>query len=180
MAIQLVALCLALWIAGCTKIPPLPSAEDLAEAEVCYDETECENVGGLELVCCGPVVGICLTEVDCDSLLVQGEDPNPDAEPRPTVKLRAFPDTVYTGESTELIWTVSNATRCVASRDWSGERSPEAGTEKRFVYEDSIYQLTCDGPGGSAFDFAEVMTARSTPLLPPSISNPTIVGRKRA
>jgi len=74
------------------------------------------------------------------------------SSPSPTVTLTATPLAVATGTKTALSWTSTNATECTASsgqsEGWKDMRLPEGGPEDQFVYEDTRYELTCQGPGG--------------------------------
>jgi uncharacterized repeat protein (TIGR01451 family) len=64
---------------------------------------------------------------------------------------------VDTGTVTTLSWKVTNAASCSAEGDaWSGERLPEDGMEPRYVYEDTVYRLTCSDGDASASDSVNV------------------------
>lgn len=47
--------------------------------------------------------------------------------PLPTVLLTASPTSIYTGNSSNLTWTSTNATGCTASGDWSGAKAASQG-----------------------------------------------------
>ncbi|MFK8030998.1 MAG: choice-of-anchor U domain-containing protein [Gammaproteobacteria bacterium] len=84
----------------------------------------------------------------------------------PSVTLSASPTTVTNGGSSTLTWSVSNATSCTASGDWSGSKSPDSGTETiSNITQDSNYILTCTGANGTNFNNASV-TVQDAP--PPS------------
>jgi len=80
-----------------------------------------------------------------------------------TVGLTATQDEVAVGESVELAWMVTGAQSCEASDGWNGGRPTTDGSEKRWIYEDTSFVLTCDGPGGSASGEVEV-SAVGSPL----------------
>jgi hypothetical protein len=71
----------------------------------------------------------------------------PATVPAPTIDLNA-PYSVPPGGSGELQWTTTGAEQCTASGGWSGARST-AGSATISPTEDTRYQLTCEGPGGT-------------------------------
>ncbi len=72
---------------------------------------------------------------------------------RPTVTLAAYPTTVFTGESTQLKWDVTNnPTSCTASGDWSGLKTASgtqstAGLTSAKQYS---YGLQCTNSAGTS------------------------------
>jgi hypothetical protein len=89
----------------------------------------------------------------------------------PTVMLSASPGRIGPGESSQLTWSSSGATSCVASGGWNGSR-PVSGSETAGPLESSTtYVLTCTGDGGSAAATAQVdVVAAPTPPEPPQSS----------
>jgi len=85
--------------------------------------------------------------------------------PAPTVSLSATPGSVATGNKTELSWDVTNADSCVANKGWSEARLTDGGPEDRFIYEDTSFELTCSGPGGSTSDEIDVSINTSQLLV---------------
>jgi len=85
--------------------------------------------------------------------------------PAPTVSLSATPGSVATGNKTELSWDVTNADSCVANKGWSEARLTDGGPEDRFIYEDTSFELTCSGPGGSNSDEIDVSINTSQLLV---------------
>jgi hypothetical protein len=70
--------------------------------------------------------------------------------PSPTVTLTASAQTVTSGSTVDLTWTVTNATSCVASEGWSGSRDPASGTFKTAaITTATTFTLACSGDGGS-------------------------------
>lgn len=90
----------------------------------------------------------------------------------PTVNLTAAPDRMGPGGSSNLSWTITNATTCTASGGWSGSKSNTAGTEEVRPTATTVYTLTCTGPGGTVSDSATVtmpsgtLTATSCTIAP--------------
>lgn len=76
--------------------------------------------------------------------------------------------TVPYGSSVNLSWVASNASSCIASGDWSGNKSVY-GQEIFVINSNKKYILTCSGAGGTASDSVEAGT-----ILQPSISTSDI------
>jgi len=69
-------------------------------------------------------------------------------QPLPGISLSANPQIVRTGATSQLAWTVTDATACEASAGWSGSR-PTSGSETVGPFtQDTTFTLTCTGPGG--------------------------------
>lgn len=66
----------------------------------------------------------------------------------PVVSISANPATIYTGESTTLTWSATDATACTASGGWTGSRAT-TGTATLTPAQTETYTLTCTGAGGS-------------------------------
>ncbi|MDP3093212.1 MAG: hypothetical protein Q8N16_00410, partial [bacterium] len=65
-----------------------------------------------------------------------------------------------------LSWTVTNATSCNASGDWSGAKSAAGGFESTGNLTSSkTYNITCTGPGGTASD----SVGATVQILPPTV-----------
>jgi hypothetical protein len=79
-----------------------------------------------------------------------------------SVSLSASPANVETGGSTTLSWTSSNATSCSAGGGWSGNRALNGSEIVGPLSADRSYQLTCDGPAGSAVSMVTVRVADKT------------------
>ncbi|MEJ0001875.1 MAG: peptidoglycan-binding protein [bacterium] len=72
----------------------------------------------------------------------------------PVITFTADHDTVPSGGTAELTWSVANLYdgTCTASEDWSGAK-PSAGTETTAALDsESTFTLSCTGPGGTAED----------------------------
>lgn len=88
--------------------------------------------------------------------------------PAPTLRLTATPSPAPFGSTIVLGWTTTDATGCVASKDWSGPRSAQgndyipAGT----VATTKHFALTCNGPGGSVSAETSVVVQAPPPPLP--------------
>lgn len=72
------------------------------------------------------------------------------SSPPPLVTLNANPTTVVSGSGSQLTWSSSNATSCLASGGWSGSKGT-AGTEATSaLLATTNFVLTCTGAGGSS------------------------------
>lgn len=70
--------------------------------------------------------------------------------PAPAVTLAASPSSVQPGASGTLTWASTDASSCVASGGWTGDR-PTSGTEQTAALNvTGTFTLTCTGAGGSA------------------------------
>jgi hypothetical protein len=70
----------------------------------------------------------------------------------PVVTLSANPVSLQSNQATTLSWSVSNATRCTASGDWSGAKNSAGGSQVINVGASAgsrTYNLSCTGPGGT-------------------------------
>jgi subtilisin family serine protease len=80
------------------------------------------------------------------------------APPATTVSLKASPDEVLISNSTTLTWSTSNATDCIASGAWEGEKAT-SGSEQISInlVGNSTFRLSCtgEGPSGSATEIVE-------------------------
>ncbi len=97
------------------------------------------------------------------------------APPAPTISFSAESTTLAYNSSTNLNWTSTNASTCIASGDWSGNQ-PTSGTYATGSLSSAkSYTLTCDGLGGS------VSSTVNVSVLPPPaptltfFANPSIV-----
>jgi hypothetical protein len=77
----------------------------------------------------------------------------------PTVSLAATPTTVASGGTATLVWTTSNASSCTASGGWTGSKPTSGSASTARISADTVYRLSCTGPGGSAVDTATVTVA---------------------
>lgn len=81
----------------------------------------------------------------------------------PTVDLNANPHVINQGQSAILTWTSHNATTCIASGGWSGNR-PLSGTETVTPTVTTSFSIQCSNQFGSAFD-SDTVSVRA-PNLP--------------
>lgn len=88
---------------------------------------------------------------------------------RPTVKLALQPSSVFSGESSTLVWDVTNnPTNCTASGDWNGIKSA-VGTEstgKKTTVKQYTYTLTCKNDAGSGYATATLQVQDLPPDVP--------------
>jgi len=100
--------------------------------------------------------------------------------PKPTVTLTAAAAQVNVGQGTTLSWSSTEATACVASGDWSGDKARSGGTQATgpISKRNSVFTLTCTGAGGTAVANASV-EALGTPKLNLAISSSLVpVGQR--
>jgi trimeric autotransporter adhesin len=90
------------------------------------------------LTCTGPEGEITQT------ITARVADPVP-----PTLKLEATPLSLPYGGTAVLDWTTENVDVCVASGDWSGQRTPNGVESVGPLTQTSTFGLECSGPGGS-------------------------------
>jgi len=83
------------------------------------------------------------------------------AAPAPTLSFSTSPGSVSQNGSTTLSWNSTDATSCVASGDWSGNKSISGSESTGSLTIDSQYTLTCDGAGGSVNESVNVAVALS-------------------
>jgi hypothetical protein len=81
--------------------------------------------------------------------------------PAPTVTLSASPATVAAQGTATLTWSSTGATGCTASGGWAGPQSTAGTAATAALAAQTIFTITCTGPGGLASTSATV--AVSTP-----------------
>jgi hypothetical protein len=101
---------------------------------------------------------------------------NGGATPAPTLSLTANPTSVTSGSSSTLSWTSTNATSCVASGAWSGNKATSGSQSTGALGTSSSYTLNCSGAGGSTSRAVTVTVSAAAPAPTVSISaSPTSV-----
>jgi len=65
----------------------------------------------------------------------------------PTLILTANPSSISAGQVSQLSWTSTNTTSCVAAGGWSGTKSL-AGNQAVQPSQTTTYSITCTGPAG--------------------------------
>jgi len=76
----------------------------------------------------------------------------------PVVTLTASPTSVSYGGSSTLTWTVTDATSCTASGNWSGSKDVNGGNQTfSNLVSNRIYTLSCSGLGGTGQDSVTVV-----------------------
>jgi hypothetical protein len=83
------------------------------------------------------------------------------ATPAPTLSFSASPASVSQNDSTTLSWNSTDATSCVASGDWSGNKGASSSESTGTLAIDSQYALTCSGAGGSVNESVNVTVVLS-------------------
>jgi hypothetical protein len=81
------------------------------------------------------------------------------APAEPTINLSASPSNLPFNGSTTLSWNSSNATSCTASRDWSGSKGTSGSQTINSLTADSVFRLSCTGPGGTTSNTVNVNVA---------------------
>ncbi|TSC70041.1 MAG: cytochrome C family protein [Parcubacteria group bacterium Gr01-1014_46] len=85
--------------------------------------------------------------------------------PAPTLTFLANPASIASGGSSSLEWTVSDATSCTASGDWSGSKSATNGFHSQStgaLVSNKTYNLSCTGLGGTTSTSASVTVTGGT------------------
>lgn len=100
-------------------------------------------------------------------------------QPPPTVDLKInnsdTPASIFTGEAITASWTTTNnPTSCVASQQWSGNKTVGGGSENRNADSNTsgtkTYKLTCSNASGSASDTVSIVV-NDPPYISCSITN---------
>ncbi len=73
----------------------------------------------------------------------------------PQIDIKSIPSRIDKGESSIIVWKVTNADSCTASGEWSGRKSL-VGTKSVRPKKTSQYVLTCFNENGSNSNFAVV------------------------
>jgi hypothetical protein len=89
--------------------------------------------------------------------------------PAPTVSISASPFMVTLGEQSRITWSSTNATSCVASGHWTGEKPLSDSKNTRKLTSSETFILTCTGPGGSATNQVTVAVVGGTPTDGPTV-----------
>lgn len=76
--------------------------------------------------------------------------------PVPTLTFSARKVEIAEGQSAQLKWRAKDATRCVASGDWSGEQSLAGSFKSDPLTETQSYTLRCEGANGSVSETVSV------------------------
>jgi hypothetical protein len=76
----------------------------------------------------------------------------------PTLMFIASPAGISPGQTSQLIWTATNATSCLASGGWSGTK-PLSSVQNVSPNTTTVYTLTCTGPGGSVTQSVTVIVS---------------------
>lgn len=105
-------------------------------------------------------------------VLVEAQDDSGGA-PAPTVTLSAASGSVTNGGATTLSWSSANADSCTATGAWSGAKSASGSESTGALTSDATFNLTCQGPGGSASDSASVTVQQAVGSATLSWSPPT-------
>ncbi len=81
----------------------------------------------------------------------------------PTISITANPSTVTSGSRTLIRWSTTNATACTASGAWTGAKPLSDAKNTGWMLTDSVFGLTCTGPGGTASRTATVTVVAAPP-----------------
>ena len=75
----------------------------------------------------------------------------------PAVSISASPAFVTAGEQSRITWSSTNATACVGTGNWSGEKPLSDSKNTRRLTSNETFTLTCTGPGGTASNHVTVV-----------------------
>ncbi len=98
---------------------------------------------------------------------------NSSTPPVPTLTFSASPTTLKWGTPTRLTWSAQNATGCVASGAWAGNKAVSGSQLSGNQYRDVTFTLECTGAGGSVSRSINVIV-HPRPALSLQLSPPTI------
>jgi hypothetical protein len=92
----------------------------------------------------------------------------------PTVKLSASPDSVSSGGSSTLTWSVTGATSCAASGGWSGTLATSGSKSTGELTAARTYTVTCKGTGGSTSETKTIYLSSEVPDITFTASPTTV------
>jgi hypothetical protein len=93
----------------------------------------------------------------------------------PTLSLSATPSNVAYNAPTNLTWTTTNATSCTASGGWTGNKSPQGSQLSTLLKEDTTFNLSCTGLGGTVDKFVKVTVNAQAPTVNLSASPISVI-----
>ncbi len=94
----------------------------------------------------------------------------------PTLNLSASPISVPSGTASTLTWSVTNATGCQASGDWSGPKNITGGSESTGpLTKNSSFNLTCVNQSGSVSKTASVNVSSASAVTINLTANPSSI-----
>ncbi len=85
--------------------------------------------------------------------------------PVPTASISANPASISQGNSSNLVWSSTNATSCTASGAWSGSRATLGSQSTGTLYSTQTYYLQCSGAGGTSNLASATVTVSSPPTV---------------
>lgn len=94
--------------------------------------------------------------------------------PLPTVSLSVGPSAIASGASATITWSSAQATACIASGAWSGDKALSGSQSTGALTANKTYTLTCTGAGGSAAQSATVSVKAAAPTVSLSASPSSI------
>ncbi len=109
----------------------------------------CDSNCGADSACHGVVPGTGACNSSCKKI---------------TITLTASPTTIYSGNSSTLTWSATNATSCTSSGAWSGSRAV-SGTLNVSPTTTSTYTLSCSGAGGATATQLIMITVNNVPIV---------------
>ncbi len=118
----------------------------------------CQLISGL-LVCA--VLSACSSTGGSSISSVSGVT----ATTQPVIHLQSTPNQVALGGGTSVIWNTENADSCVASGGWSGTKPVSGSSTIETLTTSTTFMLSCQGPGGSASQSAEVTVLPPAPTV---------------
>src|SRR5512146_1984870 len=101
--------------------------------------------------------------------------------PAPTVSLAVDPQSVYSGSSSKLTWSSTNAVSCTASGGWSGTKAASGSESTGPLPASSTYSITCSNSSGSVTANGSVTVITGVmPALVQSVSSSNTRGNSFA
>lgn len=97
----------------------------------------------------------------------RGEPPTPTSTP-PTLEFNGSPLSIISGNSSNLTWSSTNASFCLATNGWSGSKSL-SGNQNVSPTATTTYTLACGGTNGTTTKNVVINVAASTTPAAPTV-----------
>ena len=88
----------------------------------------------------------------------------------PVISLVASPIVPFNNPA-NIEWSVANATKCLASGNWQGEKQVNGEETTTPLQEDVVYTLHCEGNGGEASRTIEIVVVKEEPTVTRILDN---------
>jgi hypothetical protein len=89
-----------------------------------------------------------------------------DFVPAPNLAFTATQSSIDWNGETTLVWRADGADTCLASGDWSGNKSTKGEQSFKNLKADKKYGLACTGKGGTSGSIVNIFVSPEPPVLP--------------